>query len=196
MSAVEYVFQKHFRVSGILTHWGRVTYICVSKLTIIDSDNGLSPGRRQAIIWTNAGILLIRTLGANFSEIFSKIRAFSFKIMDLKMSSVKWRWFCLGLNVLKCIIWYIIIYTWLYYSNQRVCNWRATTNTCRYYEINRTDQRFSFNPVLNPQGLFLSRGDSTLIWSYFTYTIVKLIEIYFNHKIGSMSSQLFSFRKH
>ena len=29
-----------------LTHWGRVTYICVSKLTIIGSDNGLSPGVR------------------------------------------------------------------------------------------------------------------------------------------------------
>ena len=39
----------------ILAHWGRVTYICVSKLTIIGSDNGLSPGRRQAIIWTSAG---------------------------------------------------------------------------------------------------------------------------------------------
>ena len=38
----------------VLTHWGRVTHIYVSKLTIIDSDNGLSPGRRQAIIWTNA----------------------------------------------------------------------------------------------------------------------------------------------
>ena len=52
-----------------LTHWGRVTHICVGKLTIIGSDNGLSPGRRQAIIWTNAGILLIWPLGTNFSEI-------------------------------------------------------------------------------------------------------------------------------
>ena len=43
----------------VLTHWGRLTHICVSKLTIIGSDNGLSPGRHQAIIWTNAGILLI-----------------------------------------------------------------------------------------------------------------------------------------
>ena len=33
-----------------LTHWGRVTHICVGKLTIIGSDKGLSPGRRQAII--------------------------------------------------------------------------------------------------------------------------------------------------
>ena len=52
-----------------LTHWGRVTHICVCNLTIIGSDNGLSPGRRQAIIWTSAGILLIGTLGTNFSEI-------------------------------------------------------------------------------------------------------------------------------
>ena len=44
-------------------------HICISKLTIIVSDNGLSPGQRQAIIWTNAGILLIGPLGTNFSEI-------------------------------------------------------------------------------------------------------------------------------
>ena len=45
-----------------------MTHICVSGLTSIGSDNGLSPGRRQAIIRTNAGILLIRPLGTNFSE--------------------------------------------------------------------------------------------------------------------------------
>ena len=42
---------------GLLTHWARVTHICVGNLAIIGSDNGLSPSRRQAIIWTNAGIL-------------------------------------------------------------------------------------------------------------------------------------------
>ena len=52
----------------VLTHWGRVTHTCVSKLTIIGSDNGLSPDRRQATIWTNAGILLIGPLGTNFSK--------------------------------------------------------------------------------------------------------------------------------
>ena len=83
-----------------LTHWGRVTHICVSKLTIIGPDNGLSPGRRQAIIWTNAGILLIGPLGTNFSENLIGIQTFSFKKMPLKMSSAKWRPFCLGLNVL------------------------------------------------------------------------------------------------
>ena len=86
----------HFPGDNELTHWGRVTHICISKLTIIGSDNGLSPGRRQAIIWTNAGILLIRTLGTNFSEILSEIHAFSFKKMHFKWSSGKWRPFCPG----------------------------------------------------------------------------------------------------
>ena len=83
-----------------LTHWGPVTHICVVNLTIIGSNNGLSPGRRQAIIWTNAGLLLIRTLGTNFSEIFSEAHTFSFEKMNLKMSFAKWRPFRLGLNVL------------------------------------------------------------------------------------------------
>ena len=84
----------------ILIHWGRVTHICVSKLTIIGSDNGLSPHRRQAIIWTNDGILLIGPLGTNFSEISIEILTVSFKKMRLKVSSAKRRPFCLGLNVL------------------------------------------------------------------------------------------------
>ena len=75
-------------------------HICVGNLTIIGPDNGLSPGRRQAIIWTNAEILLIGLWATNFSEILISIQAFSFKKMHLKMSSAKWRPFCLGLNVL------------------------------------------------------------------------------------------------
>ena len=62
-----------------LNHWGRVTHICVGNLTIIGPDNGLSPGRRQAIIWTNAVILLIGPWGTNISEILIGIQAFSFK---------------------------------------------------------------------------------------------------------------------
>ena len=86
-----------------LTHWGQVTHICVSKLTIIGSDNGMSPGRRQAIIWTNAGVLSIGPVGTNFSEILFEIYTFSFKKMHLNMSSGKWRPFCLGLNVLNSV---------------------------------------------------------------------------------------------
>ena len=44
-----------------LTHYGWVTHLYISKISIISSDNGLLPGRRQAIIWTDAGILLIQT---------------------------------------------------------------------------------------------------------------------------------------
>ena len=80
-----------------------MTHICVGKLTNIGSDNGLSPGRRQAIIWTNDGILLIGTLGTNFSEILIEILIFSFKKMGLKVWSAKWRTFCLGLNVLNTV---------------------------------------------------------------------------------------------
>ena len=86
-----------------LTHWSPVMHICVSKLTIIGSDNGAAPGRRQAIIWTNAGILLIGPLGTNFSEIFIEIYIFSFKKMHLKMSSRNCWPCCLGLNVLTHI---------------------------------------------------------------------------------------------
>ena len=83
-----------------LTHWGRVTHIYVGKLTIIGSDNGFSPERRQAIIWPNAGILLIGPLGTNFSEILIKIQTFSLNKMPLKMSSAKCCSFRFGLNVL------------------------------------------------------------------------------------------------
>ena len=60
-------------------------YICVSKLTTIGLDNGLSPGRRQAIIWTNAGILLMRPLETNISEIVIEIQTFSLKKKHLKV---------------------------------------------------------------------------------------------------------------
>ena len=63
--------------AAVITHWGRVTHVCVSKPTIIGSDNGLSPGRRQAIIWTNDGILSIGPLEGNFSEILIAILTFS-----------------------------------------------------------------------------------------------------------------------
>ena len=78
-----------------------MTHICVGNLTTIGSDNGLSPGRRQAVIWTNAGILLLDpSIWTNFSEILIEIPTFSYKKMRLKVSSAKWRPFCLGLNVL------------------------------------------------------------------------------------------------
>ena len=67
-----------------LTHWGWVTHMCISKLFIIGSDNGLLPGRRQAspglrqaIIYSNVGILLIGLQGTHLSEILIVIQTFS-----------------------------------------------------------------------------------------------------------------------
>ena len=84
-----------------LTQWGRVTHICVGNLNVIGSDNGLSHGRRQSIIWINVGVLLIGPLGINFSENKFEMQPFSVKQMHRRMSSSKWRPFCLGLNVLR-----------------------------------------------------------------------------------------------
>ena len=86
-----------------LTHWGWVRHICLSKINIIGSDNGLSPGWCQAIIWTNTGILLSGSLGTNFSEILIEIHTFSFKKMQLKMLSAEQWPFCLRLNVLMLL---------------------------------------------------------------------------------------------
>ena len=82
-------------------HWGRVMHICASKLTIIGSDDGLSPDRHLAIISISAGILSIGPLGINISEISIEIYTFSFKKIHLKTLSGKWRPFCLGFNVLR-----------------------------------------------------------------------------------------------
>ena len=80
---------------------GRVTHICVSKQNIIGSYNGLSPGRRQAIIRTNAGTLLIGALGTNFNEFWYSyifIQEYAFGNVVWKMAAilsrplnVKWR---------------------------------------------------------------------------------------------------------
>ena len=68
---------------------------CVGNLTRTGSDNG------QAIIWNNAGILLISLLGANFKEILIEIHTFSLQKVHFKMLYGKWRPFCLCLNVWK-----------------------------------------------------------------------------------------------
>ena len=88
-----------------LTHCDRTTHGCDGYLTIIDSDNGFSPGRRQAIIWTDAGIFLIGPLGTNFGESLVEIHTFSFKQMHLKMSSRKWRQFFSRRQCVKGSMW-------------------------------------------------------------------------------------------
>ena len=89
-----------FIVISTFTPWGWVTHICVGTLTIIGSDNGLSPGWRQAIIWTNASILVIGPLGTKFSVISIRIQTFSLKKMHLpNIPPAKWHQFFLGLDL-------------------------------------------------------------------------------------------------
>ena len=139
----------------VLTHWGRGTHICFNKLTIIGSDNGLSPGWRQAIIWTNVGKLFIRTLGTNCSEIVIEMQTFSLKKLRLKMSSVKRQPFCLGLNVLRVFPRHSLSYEFhhggLYLDNIFVrgmvhSNWRAVF----YYQVQDS------HGLESPNSIFIS----------------------------------------
>ena len=66
-----------------------MTHICVSTQTSIGSDNGLSPGPRQAIIWTNAGILLIEPLGTNLDQnSYTFIQENAFEDVVWKMAAI------------------------------------------------------------------------------------------------------------
>ena len=119
-----------------ISHWDRVTHICVCKLTIIGSDNGLSPGRCQAIIWINAGILWIGMLGTEFSEILCKFHKFSFKKTHkkthLKMSPVNGNYF---VSASLCYIYVLLYFSiWLFYSCCRQWHRRETI----FWRLERT----------------------------------------------------------
>ena len=93
--------QQQWYCPCTLTHWGRVTHICIGKLTIIGWDNGLSPGRRQAIYlnqcWNIVNLTLRSKLQWNFnrnSNIFIQENALENVVSQ--MVSI-----CLGLNVLR-----------------------------------------------------------------------------------------------
>ena len=104
LSNIQYIHYQIFNTYNIKAQWvnlGWVIHICISKITSIGSDNGLLPHQHQAIIWTNARILLIQPLGTNLSEILIEIHTFLFKKILLKIVSGKWRPFCPGLNVFK-----------------------------------------------------------------------------------------------
>ena len=155
-----------------------MTHICVSELTIIGSDNGLSPGRRQAIIWTNDGILLIGSLGTNFSQILIKIYTSLFKKTHWKMSSRKWWPSCLGINVL--------IWGW---SNQTVFtniahNLIIYTQVVELYE-SRNHQN---NSCITIRFVNCNEGIETqyfTLWLYNGVHVQKIIKVYPVIKVNS-----------
>ena len=84
--------------------------------TIIGSDNGLSPGRRWAIIWTNVGIVLIGPLRTNINEILIEIYKVAFQKMHLKIASAICRPFCLAKYIyisrmirIACVLSWVIV---------------------------------------------------------------------------------------
>ena len=166
-----------------------MTHICVGKLTIIGSDNGLSPARRQAIIRTNAGLLLIRPLGTNFSEILIAILTFSFKKMRLIVSSAKRRTYCLGLNVLMCKeINYLFCvdrsYDWIYillekYVKKNITDikkWTRRTIGC-ISKLNSIGSDNGLSPGRSQTIIWIKAG-ILLIWPLGTSISEILIEIH------------------
>ena len=141
-----------------------MTHICVSNLIIIGSDNGLSPGRRQAIIWTNAGIFLIGPLRTNFNEILIEILTFSFKKMRLKVSSAKWRPFCLGLNVLSMLSFWTCMMTLWHEHTSRItaplCQESTNSKWLALTELNNANLWF---PYCKPEQAF-----HQTVWSSFS----------------------------
>ena len=133
-----------------LTHWGWVTHICVANLTIIASDNGLSPGRRQAIIWTNAGILLLRPLGTKLqwnvnrnSNIFIHENAFENIFCDMasiwsrpqwvKSKSSSYIWAKFNHRLFLWYVWYKCRT-----ENRNIKKRKIITYSCRI-SLNTTD---------------------------------------------------------
>ena len=89
------------RFKWVLTRWGRVTHVCVCNLIMTGSDNGLSPGRRQAIIWANAEMLLVEPWATNFSDILIEIHTITFgKFLWICQQQIDGH-FVSGLNVLN-----------------------------------------------------------------------------------------------
>ena len=132
------------------------SHICNGKLTITGSVDGLSPERLQAIIWTNAGILLTEPLRTNFSDILIGIQTFSFKKMHLKKLPAKWRPFCQGLNVLihyspdkMADTWHTSLsnaFSWMMISNIWLTHWGLVTpygGTCSKMQLHSSDDNFT-----------------------------------------------------
>ena len=110
---------------------------------IIVSDNGLPHVWCQAIIWTNAGLLLIGPLGSNNSEFLIKLQQFSYKEIHLKMMSAKWHLSCLGcVNSLwpNPAIWWNAKLSWL-------TSWVVVSQLSLHYQTLSWSTSFEYGPV-------------------------------------------------
>ena len=102
-----------------------MTHICVSNLTTIVSNNSLSPGLRQTIIWTNAGLLLIRHLGTNFYEIVIEF--------DSRKSISKFWW--APTNNVLFVVFHVVTRIKESYMEQNVCRTACVNSYIECYQL-------------------------------------------------------------
>ena len=140
-----------------LTHWSRVTHICFSKLTIIGSDDGLLPGRHQAIIWTNAGILLIGPLRTNFSEILIEIYTFSFTEMLRSSGSIA-NTDTMSKNIRQ----------WFNARGFSYSHWCLIQLRCAAVAFDHTFLVLDLSSNMHPSDSFISHYTGSVIVPYFT----------------------------
>ena len=139
-----------------------MTHVCVGDLTIIVSDNGFSPDRRQAIICTNARMLSIGPLRTNFSEILFETLAFS--IQENAFESVVSEK-VVFLSRPQCVTGYDTITAcdiplqWLRHDNQAIIesNWHRLISHRVAYDVNKWPILWLF------QCIFLL-NNSRIIW--------------------------------
>ena len=148
-----------------------MTHICVGNLTIIGPDNGLTPGRRQAIIWTNDGILLIGPLGTNFSEISIKILTMifihknTFESVICEMASILSRPECVNcLNTNEEIYYHIsqgpMCQCWKY-SQVKSPSWETLASRYTSWQDGRDQTKY--DTILHANGQFIIQGTSRFV---------------------------------
>ena len=161
-----------------ILHWGRVTHMCVNDLTIICSDNGLSPDRCQVIIRTNAGILLIRNLEQTSLKSWVKLIYFHSRksISKCRLDTgghLVWASMCNPLSEgdkqhTDCAIWSCLVNTgpWM-------CSKRKLGFTLALWEL------MLFKPDDLHYFLFFMKGDSHVSgkwYSHSNYSLTVFIE--------------------
>ena len=161
-----------------------MTHICVSKFTIIALDNGLSPGRRQAIIWTSAGILLIGPLGSNFSKISIEFITFftqenALEIVVCEMAAMLSRPQCVKIIFLDL---FIISLTNFYTS--------VTLSTCRQNGLAMTFM-FGIRVWLNMDHLEIDVRPHYPLWTNMFVLIISLKQLLFFFTFNSSQTKFY-----
>ena len=142
-----------------------MTHIWISKLTWICSEYGLLHGWHEAIVWTNALILLSGTLWTNICEILIEMYTFSLKKMHFKMLSGKWCQFCLGLKVLSyCSSCTIKSFRYCTIYPKQLCTGMICICTSQHIEL--------FSDLNNLHIIYIGKGWMWPFSCFFLYVIV------------------------